>query len=210
MDHQKAVEWIGVIHKDVEDLGISNQIFRQLHQVVRNNQKFQTSPWIFLDWIAAIYGHSVVLGVRRQNDTDSSSVSLRRLLSRLRDQPNVGVCQFNPEEVEQDLALLQRHVAGIQHYADRKVAHHDQRGLGGPHPTWEDVNNCLDLLSKLVNKYSAVLTGSRLSVLPATVGTTWQQIFTYRWLHFAQDDAAPHEAWPNEGMHPAAQKPGGG
>ena len=188
MDHQKAVDWIEVIHEDVEDLGISNQIFRQLHQVVRNNQKFQTSPWMFLDWMAATFGHSVVLGVRRQTDTDSSSVSLQRLLSRLRDQPNLGVCQFSREDVGQDLALLQSHVAGIEHYADRKVAHHDQRGLGSPHPTWEDVNCCLDLLSKLVNKYSAVLTGSQLSVLPATVGTAWQQIFTYPWLDFAQED----------------------
>lgn len=83
---KKWLEWIEQIKDDTEALLINKAIHERYLEIVKANPEIQ-SPSDFHEWTVRNYGSFMVMAIRRQLDTDSDVVSLRRLLEELKDNP---------------------------------------------------------------------------------------------------------------------------
>jgi len=93
-----------------------------------------------------------------------------------------GASVLDATTIEQELSALLDRSQVLHHYADRVVAHYDARGLTQPRPKFNDLENCLGLLEKLVLRYMLLLKGvSQESLLP-TFLYDWKSVFRVKWL----------------------------
>ena len=90
---KKWGEWLRVIHTDVRSLLLSRQVFWEIQKIVGANAKLQEQPGLFNQWLATNYVVAATVGIRRQLDRDSRSVSLVRLLTEvevtIEERPNI-------------------------------------------------------------------------------------------------------------------------
>ena len=82
----KWIEWIRVIHKNVQDLLTSQQMYKSYLEIVKNNPEIQ-SPIDFHDWVRKNYASSVASHIRRELDMGSDVISLMKLLSEIKEDP---------------------------------------------------------------------------------------------------------------------------
>lgn len=85
---QKWLRWIDQIKDDTEALFINKAIHERYLEIVKVNPDIQ-APSDFHEWTIRNYGSYMVMGIRRQLDTDSDVVSLKRLLEELKDNPGL-------------------------------------------------------------------------------------------------------------------------
>jgi hypothetical protein len=90
--------------------------------------------------------------------------------------------QPNPGSVQIEIDELLAKADGIRHYVDRRVAHYDIRGIQQPLPTFNDLDECLALLERLVKKYKILLTGAGITTLLPTFQYDWKAVFYFPWL----------------------------
>lgn len=182
MTRAKATELINIIHNNVRDAFIQNNLFWQFQEVIRQNERLAVGQNEFLYLVNQIFEDSIIMAVRRQLDGHRGCVSLRRLLQELHASPSVTGGHLTAEEIQQDIDNLNQQYRSVRGFADRRVAHTDPQQLSDGHPTFRDVQNCIQQLCELVNKYSVMVSDEPLSVLPPTCGTGWKEIFTFPWL----------------------------
>ena len=96
--------------------------------------------------------------------------------------------------VEKQLADLEAAAGLIEHYADRRIAHYDKRGLVGPVPTFKDLEDALRALERLVIFYWTLLKGSSLVGLTPTIQYDWQDVFEFAWVE--RQEANDHATGP--------------
>lgn len=85
---RKWLRWINQIQSDTETILINKAIHERYLTIVKANSEIQ-SPSDFHEWTIRNYGSFMVMAIRRQLDSDSDVVSLRRLLEELRDDPTL-------------------------------------------------------------------------------------------------------------------------
>ena len=81
-------DWLKIIRKDVQGLVISRHIFWEVQKIIKDNPLVQ-KPSSFYQWLGAAYCTQISMGIRRQLDTDTRSVSLHRLLCEIKKAPYV-------------------------------------------------------------------------------------------------------------------------
>ncbi|MGK7345579.1 MAG: hypothetical protein ACNS63_07200 [Candidatus Nitrospinota bacterium M3_3B_026] len=72
--------WIKDIEKDLTELLLSRHYYQELGEIVKSNSKLKADPANFHKWIVKNYGISIAVGIRRQIDSDSRSISLKNFL----------------------------------------------------------------------------------------------------------------------------------
>jgi hypothetical protein len=82
----KWIKWIEVIRKDTESILLNKDIHSRYLEIVKANREIQ-SPSDFHEWTIRNYGSYVVMAIRRQLDNDSDVISLKRLLTELKESP---------------------------------------------------------------------------------------------------------------------------
>lgn len=182
MTRERATEWIENVHDEVRNAHIQDDLFWQFQEVIHENEKLANSQNVFLYWINTLFKDAIIMAVRRQIDRDPQCISLRNLLSEFHDDAALTGGRFAADEIQADIAEIDRRGLSIRGFADRRVAHADPRQLGAGHPTFRDIQDCLAALCDLVNKYAAALCDSPPSILPPAGGTAWREIFTFPWL----------------------------
>ena len=70
----------------------------------------------------------------------------------------------------------------IHHYADRIVAHYDNRGLERDSPKFDDLTHSLSVIEKLVLRYGLLLNGASQTSLLPTFQYDWKSVFRIAWL----------------------------
>jgi hypothetical protein len=85
---QKWTGWIDAIHRDITDLVIGRHIFWEVQDIIKANAKIQ-KPSSFYGWLGMTYAAWGPMGVRRQLDMDTRSISLRRLLTEMARTPQI-------------------------------------------------------------------------------------------------------------------------
>lgn len=92
-----------------------------------------------------------------------------------------GELYLPPARVVVHLRELDEAVKGIEHYTDRRIAHHDSRDLAHPTPTFADLNTALKKIEELVLLYLQLLEGVSMPTMLPTIQGDWQNIFRFAW-----------------------------
>ena len=84
----KWIRWIDVIRKDTENILLNKDIHNRYLEIVKTNKEIQ-SPSDFHEWTIRNYASYVVMAIRRQLDNDNGVISLKRLLTELKESPQL-------------------------------------------------------------------------------------------------------------------------
>lgn len=111
-----------------------------------------------------------------------SAEVLRRVDAAYDEYVGPGRTELDPARIQDDIDLLKLTSQRIHHYVDRIVAHHDQRGLNRPVPTFHDLRKCLLEVEELVLKYLELIKGEvKMNLLPA-FSDDWKSVFRIAWI----------------------------
>lgn len=204
----KWKKWLGVIKVEVQELVIAKDMFLKVGTLIEDNPLLhQPSP--FYRYLTNTYVSHAVIGLRRQIKSSSESISLARLFEEMIATPQVltrayyvklyedsaipemGEKDFNqftapgepyidPTRVQADLDRLRAVSKHCEPFADKCVAHRDQKEPKKL-PTFNEVYACIDLLDELYVRYYLLFhADSRETLLPDQ--TDWKAIFRTPWI----------------------------
>lgn len=212
MEHKynKWVRWIDTICAEVEQLCYLKHIFLEVQAIIHANHSLPPGN-SFYEFLNHGYTALGVMGVRRQVKQQKDSISLASLLIDIQDNPQIISLQkfkslydesifdrelaeshfsgfktpdadhVDPGMVTRDIASLRDSVKGCEDFADRKLAHSDPRTVA-PHPTFNDLHACVDLIEELALKYRLILTAKGGNSLTPIILGNWKAIFKVPWI----------------------------
>jgi hypothetical protein len=93
-----------------------------------------------------------------------------------------GVVEPRATSVQAEIGDLLSKANAIRHDVERRVARYDTRGVQEPLPTFNDLDECLETLQRLIKKYKILLTGSSVSELLPVIQYDWKAIFYFPWI----------------------------
>ncbi len=214
---KKWKEWIDKIGHDLGDLLISQDILKEVSQIVASNKRIQSSPFFFT-WIQNNYVDSIVVGLGRLNDHDNRTISLHNLIKEIVLNPEVitrdyfvsrypkwmqdaGIANndFNKfaDEDEQflskdrlltDLKLLDDETKQIKVFRDQWVAHFDKIRAIEQLPKFKDVEHALELLDNIFCQYYMLVDGAGMSTAKPSLNFDWKEVLRHPWIDKAKDE----------------------
>lgn len=159
--------------------------------------------------MGSVFVHSTLMAIRRQLDSSSDAISIRRLLNELRAHPDlidrgtfvalyppelkdlgerdfdrlVGAGRKHPDpaQIAADLAVLDQKGASIGKYATAVIAHY----LDKPTPpagTFQDLEECIKCIWELTDKYRILLKGIATPSPVPTFTYDWKAVFSIPWI----------------------------
>lgn len=204
----KWIEWVDIIHQNIEDLLVSQHIYKAYLEIVKRNPEIQ-SPIDFHDWVRKNYASAVAIHIRRELDTGSDVISLKRLLMQIQKNPQVitrdwfrslykgsnadDFADGDFEEVagkgetfdsaiaKQDIEKLEQLGKYIEDYATLRIAHSSKKPLTKD-PTYDDLDAFIKEYENIVKKYILLFTASGYTSLTPTWQYDWEEIFTKPWI----------------------------
>lgn len=207
--YEKWTGWIEHIYEETVTLFAYRSFYRGVVEMIGNNDDIPGSS--FFDAFGAWYATTQAVAVRRQTDKDDRAVSLARLLTNMAAHPNVmtrdrflslwpndehyqrrgsegydsyasaGIEVIPPAVYETDLKRFETAAAPVRDYVDRLVAHNDQRQLTRL-PTWGELNDVIDLLEEMLNKYMVLLKAQGVPSADPVHQAEWKEAFRVAWL----------------------------
>jgi hypothetical protein len=205
----KWIRWFEEIRNDVQKLLINRHIFSEVQKIVAKNKRIH-KPSSFYQYMAETYVAYITVGIRRQLKYNKDSISFVRLLSEIRDTPAIlsrtyykSLYKGSPVEnhadrhfdniaggtgnhisvqmVTHDLAKLKRVASRIEEFADRRIAHRDDRK---PQviPTFLDVDKSLSVLDMICCRYQRIFFAEGSTTLMPTFQFDWTEIFRKPWI----------------------------
>ena len=215
---KKWDEWIGRIYTDIQKLLIMRHIFVEVQKIIKANPRIHQES-SFYSWMSDVYVAAATMGVRRQVDNDSQSISLVRLLEEIKKNPEVltrkwfvalytdpGIraliadrdfdrfagtigTHVDPSFVEADIVALKSKAKNLERYATKLVAHLDKKGPTTI-PTFHDLEECVDFMEELLKKYLLLLRADCYTQILPTWQYDWQAIFREPWIP-PEPDSSP-------------------
>jgi hypothetical protein len=133
-------------------------------------------------YLAATYGASQAMAVRRLCGDQARAVSFKRLLRDVAAHPDVFPSgRVDVGQVEADLRALDSGVLkGVSRYVNQYLAHRQET----PHakvPAFTDLHEAIDLLGALVRRYMLVIEDADQVLEPVVLGD-WMAPFRVPWL----------------------------
>ena len=206
---EKWERWLEIIRKEVMDLVRSKHIFWQLGDIVKNNPEIQ-KPNSFYKFVGETYFAYAVMGIRRQIKPHRDSISIVGLLKEIVEMPCilsrerfVGLYESNAQYeanhdfaqfaradadyidialVQQDLGKLEKLGSAVEHLADRRIAHYDKRPAVKQVPSFGELNECIDYLADLTERYWLLFTAKTIALLVMPIVDNWEEIFRQPWI----------------------------
>lgn len=206
---KKWLRWLDVIKGEVQELVVAKHTFHEVQKMIEANPKLQTGN-SFYRYFAGTYVSHVVIGLRRQIKTDPQSISLALLLKEMSETPETfsrkyyvslyqgsvvegladkdfdrvakpGSPHIDGTKVAADLQRLRDATAKCEEFADKRLAHRDKREPKAP-PTYNEVDECIDLLDELFVKYQLAFHAKSSETLLPTWQYDWKAIFRTPWI----------------------------
>lgn len=199
------------LSKDITDLYRKLQIYKELLSIARNNPKTLQPP-AFFQWCRTNYIVAICVGIRRLSDSDFRSISLRRLLEELLVRHDVitrrsyrafywskGLTSIDADRdfdrnvgqgkqtipkrtVRMDICKLKKTEDRIRLYVNKRLAHHAPLHEIKKNPTYDDIENALEVFDELATKYYRLLTGAGLGTFYSTPNYDWRQVLQGPWM----------------------------
>jgi len=206
----KWISELRIIHAEVRSLLLSSKIFWEVQKILEANPEALCHR-LFNDWMATNYAVATAIGIRRQIDVDSRSVSMKGLLlhvkaelacrSDLLSRENF-IANYRPElasvadsefdrlvggtesrvevpYIQRDLDKLDTVTAGVKHFANKRIAHRDAKGI--EKRKLGELDDCLEVLAEMVDRYARIMAGSGSDVLP-DLPSDWKCVFETAWI----------------------------
>lgn len=85
----RLIAWLEAIREDVQELLREHHIFWEIQALIRANPQFANASNLVNQWMASAFAKSCAVGVRRQAKSGDDSISLKRLLTEVRDFPEL-------------------------------------------------------------------------------------------------------------------------
>jgi hypothetical protein len=169
------------------------------------------------EWFRTLYAHYIVMAVRRELDRGAASPNLFRLLHDISKRPqalsrmryeehfegtvfkqnglNVWDTQFtemagpgafiDPKIVRKDIDEIDKQAKLVVLYANKIVAHRTPESV---QTTLKHINDSLEAIEKVLQKYYVLLTGSGLIGAEPSIINPWQRAFTVPWIPPEEDE----------------------
>ncbi len=207
---QEWISMLKQIEKSTSDLLGSRLFFREFMSIVEANPKLpENNYFIFWMWENYLYNAAIRVRRFVDKDTRSVSLYLllkdikenNEILSRERytalfkgtsyaddfDYINRGFDELvgegkehiEPADVEDDINKLIKRTEVLTTYVNKTVAHLDKENLETL-PTIKDLDDSIDLIVKLVQKYYAILHAGT-TILQPVPQRPWKNIFNVAW-----------------------------
>ena len=206
---KKWLKWFEIIHSEIQKLVVAKHIFNEIQKIIRENEKLHI-PSSFYDYFSKTYASHAITGIRRQIKSQKDSISIVRLFEEMIATPQsfprtfytqkyVGSvvesladrdfnkfalpnsCHIDANLVQHDLEKLKLASKKCEEFADKRVAHWDNREPKEI-PTFNEVDDCIALLDELYVKYYLLFHASAMDTLLPTWQYDWQAIFHVPWL----------------------------
>jgi hypothetical protein len=206
--YRRWVRWWNLIFNEIKTIAHHRDVYRQVTAIIAANPAANV-PSAFYDWMAHAYGITQAAALRRLDDKDRRTYSLRLLIQEIADHPEVlsrrrfvGLyrghlpASFGHEHFQRvagpdgrtvDAKLLRRHLReflktlhSVHVFVDKNVAHFDRRRMRRL-PTYADLNKCVDLIVKLAKEFSFILKAEGTGVVPS-IPYGWKKPFEVAWL----------------------------
>jgi hypothetical protein len=204
---EKWNSWLDIIQADIQNVLTNHHIYLEVQEIINKNPKIQIGS-AFYELMADVYHESMVMGIRRQLDNRKDSISLKRLLDEIiqnteilsrnhyvklykilpshiahRDFDNLageGREYFEPIIAKEDLRLLELKAKNLKTFGNKKIAHMDKSELNEL-PTYGELNDCIEYLKVLIEKYLRIFRAGSYEIIPA-FQYDWKEIFKYPWI----------------------------
>lgn len=208
---QKWKKWIDKIGHDLGDLLISQDIFKEVAQIVASNKQIRSSPFFFT-WIQNNYMDSIVVGLARLNDHDGRTISLHNLIKEIKENPEAitrdyfvsryrkwmqekGMADndFNKfaqknnqyissSKLNKDIKHLDEETELIKNFRDQWVAHLDMNQAIKQLPTHNDVEKALEYLDEIFRRYYMLIDGAGIVTAKPALAFDWKEPLTHPWI----------------------------
>ena len=206
---KKWLKWLKFIHDYIQDLVIAKREFSEVQGLIKNNPKLH-QPSSFYRYLARTYVSHVTIGLRRHIKCDSLCISFARLMTEMIDSPvtlsrkyyvglykdsvvemfadkdfekfaDVSAPHIKASLVYDDLANLRKASERCKEYADKRIAHWDEREPEEL-PTFNELDTCIELLDKLYVKYHLLFHASSMRSLLPVPQFDWKAVFREPWI----------------------------
>ena len=207
---EKWDRWLDAILKEAQYLVLYQFVYRDLQSTINNNKDLQ-KPSLFYDFMFTSYAAWAVMAVRRIAKAQKDSISFIGLLKDMEENYRLltrerfvslyrtemkdcaerdfdrisgteGSPHISPDMIGVDCAELEAITQTIEAYADKYVAHHDQRKLHDL-PNWNDLEHCIAVVEKLALKYQFLFRAIADETLLPTITYDWREVFYIPWLN---------------------------
>lgn len=129
------------------------------------------------------YPHLITRGEYLSVASDGSPESMQLNNSAFDGWADPSGTRLDPARLAADLKELVDACEKVQHYADRRVAHYDSRGITAALiPTFDDLETAVKVIERLLQKYYLILIGTWLGQVKPTIMYDWQHVFRTPWL----------------------------
>jgi hypothetical protein len=209
-DFNRLNQWLENIHTNVEQLLIKRYILREVDKIIQTNPRIH-KPSSFYQWMGNVYFESAAMGIRRQIDRDTRSISFVRMLDEIQRKPEIlsrgrfvslysdpniraliadrefdrlvgdGRSYINPDDVRKDSVKLQEKAEKVERFATKRIAHLDEVGPTII-PTFQDLDDCLDFLEQLLRKYLMLFRARSDDTIVPVWQYDWTAIFREPWI----------------------------
>jgi AbiU2 len=209
--YEKWSRWIDVLGDETVNLYTQRHIYNEVRKILENNHKVQ-EPDDFFYWVSVWYSSSMSVVIRKLADNDRNSISFRRLLEGIKNNPRViSRTRFkqlfvdgNYEEFLADadfdryvgagneyidLSVVQNEIdeltvktSKLKDYVDKRVAHHDKEEFNAI-PKYSDLDEAIDFIGELYKRYFLIFKCLSFGDLLPYWGYDWKKVFRYPWLN---------------------------
>lgn len=169
--------WMMAAHVEATAIGIRRQVKRDNDSISlrRFLEELREHP--------DIASRDHYIETCRQNP-DLPGDSLDRAYDRL---VGEGRVHLDPAAVDAELDQFRATAARVEHLADRRFAHYDQRGTNHALPTFDDITASLQCAENLVKRYELLLEGAAVATLLPAFQYDWTAVFRHPWIRSDED-----------------------
>lgn len=207
---EKWEKWLKRIKLEVQNLVLYRSAYKEVIEIINSNESLHEDNFYYR-YMNDSHIAYIVMGIRRQIKNDNQSISIVRLLTEISKTPhlitrnnyvdhysdsvisdfaddhfdqfckNPGDIHLSEDMVIEDIDKLKVSSILVEKYADRFIAHSDNRGIESL-PTFNDIDSCLEILDKIYCKYHLIFYASSMDSLFPTVQYHWKKIFELPWI----------------------------
>ena len=163
---KKKNEYFIKIYDEILDLEFSKNMWLEFKEIVNHSKHFKKYGAAFLHWFSMNYLYRTIIQIAKltdYNDSQKDDISIREYL-KLKNETK-------------DLQIISDIFNKIKKIRHKEIAHLTNKKILN-HPTYKELNNDIDTLKKIIEKYVLLETKSGSMPLPVEI----KELFSEAWI----------------------------